>query len=286
MTTHNQAWHSNNADVVPYVSAMIQNIVKENQDTQQTLTELATNISLLTKKFDESQIKKGVTKDRTTKVVTRIRINGDFSKVKVLITTQGTTTIIMVVRTKGATTTTAILRTRVPILYTTERAVNRARAEKKVVDLEPIDEEDEVQSEAPIIVDENPADKKVADIPKIVKDADNTKVGKKKEDAKFKNFYDQLKQLSLNFPFLEAIKEMPGFAKYLKDLLTKKKMVQHETVSLTHTVSSIISTTTIQKKGDPEAFTIPCSVGHHDFARALCDNRASINLMPLAIYKQ
>ncbi|XP_059310065.1 uncharacterized protein LOC132061231 [Lycium ferocissimum] len=37
---------------------MIQNIVKENQDTQHTLAELATNISLLTKKFDESQIKK------------------------------------------------------------------------------------------------------------------------------------------------------------------------------------------------------------------------------------
>ncbi|XP_059310062.1 uncharacterized protein LOC132061227 [Lycium ferocissimum] len=73
---------------------------------------------------------------------------------------------------------------------------------------------------------------------------------------------------------------MPGFTKYLKDLLIKKKMVQHETVS------SIISTTTVQKKGDLEAFTIPCSVGHHDFARALCDNEAIINLMPLSIYKQ
>ncbi|XP_059290169.1 uncharacterized protein LOC132043727 [Lycium ferocissimum] len=108
--------------------------------------------------------------------------------------------------------------------------------DEKVIDLEPIDEEDE-------------------------------RLVKKKEDAKFEKFYDQLKQLSLNFPFLEAVKEMPGFAKYLKDLLTKKKMVQHETVSLTYTVSSIISTTTVQKKGDPGAFTIPCYVGHHDFAR-------------------
>ncbi|XP_059291807.1 uncharacterized protein LOC132045270 [Lycium ferocissimum] len=156
-------------------------------------------------------------------------------------------------------------------------------ADKKVVDLETIDEEDEVQSEAPIIVDENPADKKVADIPEIVKDADNTskqtvkgalrpltqlfkskplfpqRLVKKKEDAKFEKFYDRLKwRLSLNFPFLEAVKEMPSFAKYLKDLLTKKKMVQHEIVSLTHIVSSIISTTTVQKKGDPGAFTIPC----------------------------
>ncbi|XP_059315389.1 eukaryotic peptide chain release factor GTP-binding subunit-like [Lycium ferocissimum] len=98
-------------------------------------------------------------------------------------------------------------------------------------------EEKEVQSEAPIIVDENPTDKKVAGLVK------------KKEDDKFKIFYDQLKQLSLNFPFLEAAKEMPDFAKYLKDLLTKKKTVQHDTVSLTHTVSSIISITLCSEKG-------------------------------------
>nr|XP_016455454.1 PREDICTED: uncharacterized protein LOC107779521 [Nicotiana tabacum] len=39
-------------------------------------------------------------------------------------------------------------------------------------------------------------------------------------------------------------------------------------------------------KEDPRAFTIPCTIGAHDFARALCDNGASINLMPLAIYKK
>ncbi|XP_059292370.1 uncharacterized protein LOC132045810, partial [Lycium ferocissimum] len=48
----------------------------------------------------------------------------------------------------------------------------------------------------------------------------------------------------------------------------------------------IISTTKVQKKKDPGAFTIPCTIGHHDFARALCDNGASINLMLLFIYKQ
>ncbi|XP_059288604.1 uncharacterized protein LOC132041950 [Lycium ferocissimum] len=177
-------------------------------------------------------------------------------------------------------------------------------AKKKVVDLGPIDEEDEVQSEAPIIVDKNPANKKVADIPEIVKDVDNTskqtvkgalhpltqlfkskppfpqRLVKKKEDAKFEKFYDQLKQLSLNFPFLEGTSRDADFAKYLKELLTKKKTVQHETVS------SIISTTTVKKKGDPGAFTIPCSIVHHYFAPALCNNGVSINLMPLSIYKQ
>ncbi|XP_070052838.1 uncharacterized protein [Nicotiana tomentosiformis] len=79
---------------------------------------------------------------------------------------------------------------------------------------------------------------------------------------------------------------MPGFAKYLKDLITKKKTIKNEVVNMTHRVSSIIATTTIQKKEDPGAFTIPCTIGLRDFARALCDNEARINLMHVAIYKQ
>ncbi|XP_059288960.1 uncharacterized protein LOC132042436 [Lycium ferocissimum] len=106
------------------------------------------------------------------------------------------------------------------------------------------------------------------------------------EDAKCQRFYDQLKGLSMNIPFLDAFQEMPGFAKYLKDLLTKKRPIKHDMVGVTHRVSSIISSSNAEKKGDPGAFTIPCTIGHHDFARALCDNGASINLMPLAIFKQ
>ncbi|XP_070002450.1 uncharacterized protein LOC142165972 [Nicotiana tabacum] len=77
-----------------------------------------------------------------------------------------------------------------------------------------------------------------------------------------------------------------GFPKYLKDLITKKKTKTNEGVNVTHWVSSIIATTTVQKKEDPGAFTIPCTIRAHDFARALCDNRSSVNLMPLAIYNQ
>ncbi|XP_075076911.1 uncharacterized protein LOC142163514 [Nicotiana tabacum] len=55
---------------------------------------------------------------------------------------------------------------------------------------------------------------------------------------------------------------------------------------LARKVSSIIATSTVQKKKDSGAFTIPCTIGAYDFARALCDNGASINLMPLSIYKQ
>ncbi|XP_070019819.1 uncharacterized protein [Nicotiana sylvestris] len=87
-------------------------------------------------------------------------------------------------------------------------------------------------------------------------------LARKVDDSKLEKFYDILKQLSVNIPFVEAFQEMPGFA------------------------NSIIATTTVQKKEDPGAFTIPCTIGARDFARALCDNGASINLLPLSIYKQ
>ena len=42
----------------------------------------------------------------------------------------------------------------------------------------------------------------------------------------------------------------------------------------------------VQKKEDPGAFTIPCTIGLLNFAKALCDLGARINLMPLSIYKK
>ncbi|XP_070008089.1 uncharacterized protein [Nicotiana sylvestris] len=62
------------------------------------------------------------------------------------------------------------------------------------------------------------------------------------------------KQLSVNIPFVEAFQEMSGFAKYLKDLITKKKTSKNEVVNVTHRVSSIIATSTVQKKEDLGSF--------------------------------
>ena len=42
----------------------------------------------------------------------------------------------------------------------------------------------------------------------------------------------------------------------------------------------------VKKTEDPGAFTIPCTVGSLHFTKALCDLGASINLMPLLIYKK
>ncbi|XP_059310889.1 uncharacterized protein LOC132062313 [Lycium ferocissimum] len=180
-------------------------------------------------------------------------------------------------------------------------------ADKKVVDLNPIIEKEEVHSDVPIIDDEVHGKEKVLDTSKVAANTSKhtlkgdlhaltqmykekppfpQRLAMKNDDAKCQKFYDQLKQLTVNFPFLDVVKEMPEFAKFMKDPLTKKRSVQHETMNLTHRVSSIIASTTVQKKEDLGAFTIPCNIGLHAFTRSLCENRTSINLMPLAIFKQ
>ena len=36
---------------------------------------------------------------------------------------------------------------------------------------------------------------------------------------------------------------------------------------------------------DLESFTIPCTIGNHEFGKALCDSGASINMMLLSVVK-
>ena len=44
----------------------------------------------------------------------------------------------------------------------------------------------------------------------------------KTEDGKYPRFITMLKQLSINVPLVEALEQMPSYAKFMKDLVTKK----------------------------------------------------------------
>ena len=94
-----------------------------------------------------------------------------------------------------------------------------------------------------------------------------------------------LKQLSINFPLVEALEQMSGYSKFMKDFVTKKISVTFEDDDRMQHCSAIATTFLVQKKEDLGAFTIPCTVGSLHFVKALCDLGASINLMPLSIYK-
>ena len=109
---------------------------------------------------------------------------------------------------------------------------------------------------------------------------------KKTEDGKYRHFITMLKQLSINVPLVDSLEQMSCYSKFKKDLVTKKRSVTFEDDDRMQHFSAIPSRSLVQKKEDPGAFTIPCTIGLLHFAKALYDQRASINLMPLSIYKK
>ena len=95
-----------------------------------------------------------------------------------------------------------------------------------------------------------------------------------------------LNQISINVSLVEALEKMPGYAKFMKDLVTKKRSVTFVDDDRLQHCSAIATRSLVQKKEDPGAFSIPCTVGSLHFVKTLCDLGASINLMPLSIYKK
>ncbi|XP_070037069.1 uncharacterized protein [Nicotiana tomentosiformis] len=110
------------------------------------------------------------------------------------------------------------------------------------------------------------------------------RLAKQNGENQFKKFIDMMKSLSINVPLVDALEQMPGYAKFMKDLVTKKRSMNFETIKMSHQVSSIVHSIA-PKLGDPDAFTIPCIIGSAEFAKALCDLGVSINLMPYSIFK-
>ena len=109
---------------------------------------------------------------------------------------------------------------------------------------------------------------------------------KKTEDGKYRRFITMLKHLSINVPLVGALEQMPNYAKFMKDLVTKKRSVTFEDDDRMQNCSAIATRSLVQKKEHPCTFTIPCTIGLLHFAKALCDLGASINIMPLSIYKK
>ncbi|XP_016509413.1 uncharacterized protein LOC107826887 [Nicotiana tabacum] len=96
---------------------------------------------------------------------------------------------------------------------------------------------------------------------------------------------EMLRQIQLNIPLMDALREMPGYAKMIKDLMSWKfDFHDLSTITLTQTCNTVVTRPMAQKMSDPGSFTIPCTIGTYTFSKALCDLGASINLMSLAVY--
>jgi hypothetical protein len=100
------------------------------------------------------------------------------------------------------------------------------------------------------------------------------------EENKLLDIFEILRKVQINIPLLDAIKQIPSYAKFLKDFYTNKwKFQKHETVALIEEVSAVLLRKLPPKLKDPGSFTIPCRIDDHDCERSLLDLRAGINLM-------
>ncbi|KAL0320472.1 UNVERIFIED_CONTAM: hypothetical protein Sradi_5308700 [Sesamum radiatum] len=107
---------------------------------------------------------------------------------------------------------------------------------------------------------------------------------KKKEDEK--DILETLRKVEVNIPLLNAIKQVPRYGKFLKEICTNKfKLRGNEWVSMVENVSTIVQRKLPPKCKDLGTFSIPCKIGNIGIEKAMCDLGASINVMPLAMYE-
>ncbi|GJW24224.1 reverse transcriptase domain-containing protein [Tanacetum coccineum] len=101
-------------------------------------------------------------------------------------------------------------------------------------------------------------------------------------DKIFQIFQD----LRFNISFADALLLMPRFAPTIKSLLmNKEKLLELAKIPLNENCSAMLLKKLPKKLGDPDKFLIPCNFLGMDICHALVDLGASINLMPLSIWK-
>ncbi|GJW73727.1 hypothetical protein Tco_0133097 [Tanacetum coccineum] len=78
---------------------------------------------------------------------------------------------------------------------------------------------------------------------------------------------------------------MPKYAKFMKDLLSKKgKGSETSKITLNEQCSVIVLNKVPPKEKDPRSFTIPYIIGQSGITKALADLGASISLMPYLMF--
>ncbi|XP_024164476.1 uncharacterized protein LOC112171539 [Rosa chinensis] len=108
---------------------------------------------------------------------------------------------------------------------------------------------------------------------------------KSKQEESDMAILDTFKKVQVNIPLLEAIKQVPKYAKFLKELCTTRRRIREkEVVKVNENVSAVIQRKLPPKCKDPGSFTILCVIGNTRFENAMLDLGASINVMPYSVY--
>ncbi|GKF00055.1 reverse transcriptase domain-containing protein, partial [Tanacetum coccineum] len=100
-------------------------------------------------------------------------------------------------------------------------------------------------------------------------------------------FLQIFQRLHFDISFADALLHMPKFASTFKSLLSnKEKLFELENTPLNENCSAMLLKKLPEKLGDPDKFLIPCDFLELDECLAFADLGASINLMPLFVWKK
>nr|GEW64320.1 reverse transcriptase domain-containing protein [Tanacetum cinerariifolium] len=110
---------------------------------------------------------------------------------------------------------------------------------------------------------------------------------REKATNKMEKFFQIFHDLHFDISFADALLLKPKFASTIKSFLTNKdKLFELAKVPLNENCSAMLLKKLSEKLGDPSKFLIPCDFRGMDVCHALADLGASINLMPLSIWKK
>ncbi|KAI3717767.1 hypothetical protein L1987_69585 [Smallanthus sonchifolius] len=99
--------------------------------------------------------------------------------------------------------------------------------------------------------------------------------------------WEIFRQVKINLPLIDAIKQVPAYVKYLKDLCTQKRNHKMpKKLDLTDNVSAVLSGILPPKLQDPGVPLIQIQIGDFKIDKALLDLGASVSILPGSLYDQ
>ncbi|GJS45427.1 reverse transcriptase domain-containing protein [Tanacetum coccineum] len=109
---------------------------------------------------------------------------------------------------------------------------------------------------------------------------------REKANNQIEKLYEIFKDLSFEISLTDDLILMPKFTSTFKALIrNKEKLSEIARTPLNEHCSTVILNKLSEKLGDPGKFLIPCDFPGMDECLALADLGASINLMPLSVWK-
>ena len=98
------------------------------------------------------------------------------------------------------------------------------------------------------------------------------RLAKSKKEENEKNILDIFRKVEINIPLLDAIGQIPRYAKFLKSICTRKRKPEIEgKILVSDNVSAVIQRKLPQKCNDPGMFAISCIIGTKLIKKAMLD---------------